>query len=89
MIIIKRSGRNEKFSAEKVRLSIAAASETAGQPMNVSDLNLVMSDLMDVIGKRERIKSLHLQIIVMGILRYRGYNGVLEAYVDYYRNNKA
>lgn len=88
MIIIKRSGRTEKFSEEKVRLSIAAASETAGQPMNVSDLNLVMNDLMDVIGKRERIKSLHLQIILMGILRYRGYDGVLDAYVDYYRNNK-
>lgn len=88
MIIIKRSGRTEDFSAEKVRLSIAAASESAGQPMNVSDLNLVMSDLMDVIGKRERIKTSHLQIIVMGILRYRGYDGVLDAYVDYYRSHK-
>lgn len=88
MIIIKKSGRTEEFSKEKIRLSIASASESAGQPMNQSDLNMVMKDLADVIGNSERIKSVHLQIIVMGILRYRGYDGVLDAYVDYYRHNK-
>jgi len=88
MIIIKKSGRTEEFSKEKIRLSVAAAGENAGQPMNESDLKIVMNDLADVVGKRERIKSVHLQIILMGILRYRGYDGVLDAYVDYYRHNK-
>lgn len=89
MIIIKKSGRAEDFSEKKVRLSIAYASEDAGQPMNESDLNRIMKDLADVIGGREQVKSEHLQIIVMGLLRYRGYDGVLDAYVDYYRHNKA
>lgn len=88
MIIVKKSGRTEEFSMEKTRLSIASASESAGQPMNESDLNMVMKDLADVVGERELIKSVHVQIIVMGILRYRRYDGVLDAYVDYYRNNK-
>ncbi|MDD3744593.1 MAG: ATP cone domain-containing protein, partial [Lentimicrobiaceae bacterium] len=46
MTVIKKDGRIQDFDIEKMRLSIAYASDDAKAPMTDSDINLVVKEVM-------------------------------------------
>lgn len=53
MTVIKKDGRIQDFDIEKMRLSVANASDEAKAPMSSSDINLVIRDVMASIESGE------------------------------------
>lgn len=85
MTIIKKSGRKETFSSEKLLNSIAAASDEAKQPLNKSDLNTILVDFQQIVKGKDLITTQQIDVIVNGLLYSKGYFGILEKYVSYYK----
>lgn len=83
MTIIKKSGKKEEFSPEKLSRSIAVASEEAKQPLNESDIKGIVSDFQQIVKGKELITTQQIDIIVNGILYSKGFFGALEHYVSY------
>ncbi|NLL91683.1 MAG: hypothetical protein GX222_04595 [Ruminococcaceae bacterium] len=83
MRIIKRSGQNEKFSLNKLRLSVTYASDRSGKPLNKGDLDVVVSEIMQIIGNRDSIKSVHIKMITAGVLYVLGFREISKQYSDF------
>jgi transcriptional regulator NrdR family protein len=83
MVIIKRSGITEPFTLDKIKASLAASSDEAGQPIPESDLKYLAADLLDILEGKESVRSEHIVIIVAGLLYTSGYQGILEQYLAY------
>lgn len=83
MRTIKRSGQYEEFSLDKLRLSITCASDEAGRPLNRGDLNVVVSEIMEIIGRRENIKSVHIKMITAGVLYVLGFREISKLYSNF------
>jgi len=85
MIIIKKSGKKEEFSAEKLSRSIAAASDEANQPLTESDLKMILAEFRQIISGKDLITTQQIDVIVNGLLYSKGYYGILEQYKSYYK----
>lgn len=85
MLIIKRSGKTEEFSIDKIRAALAACSDEADQPFNESDLKRLTADLEQIISGKESLTTGQIVVIVAGILYTQGYFGALEHYLSYNR----
>lgn len=83
MTIIKKSGKKEQFSIEKLSNSIAAASSEANEPLNESDLKIIISEFNQLVQGKNFITTGQIDVIVNGILYSKGFFGVLERYVSY------
>lgn len=83
MTIIKKSGKKEVFSAEKLSNSIAAASSAANELLSESDLKMLVAEFQLIVKGKELITSQQIDVIVNGLLYSRGYHGALEHYVSY------
>jgi|GEM_PF-526919 len=85
MKILKKSGALEEYSSEKIKSSLAAASDEANQPLNESDLRRIIASLHEVIEGKEVVATHHITIIITGILYTKGYYGVIDKYLTYVR----
>lgn len=83
MTIIKKSGKKEVFSSEKLSRSIAAASEEATQPLNESDIKGIVMDFQQIVKGKDLITTQQIDVIVNGLLYSKGHFGALEHYVSY------
>jgi len=83
MTVIKKSGKKEAFSTEKLMQSIAAASDEAKEPLNESDLKILLAEFQMITKEKNLITSQQIDIIVNGLLYSRGFHGVLAHYVSY------
>lgn len=88
MTIIKKSGKTEDFSAEKLSVSIASASDEAGSPLNESDLNSIVSAFLDITKGKSEISTTNIDIIICGILYSRGYQNTLKSYSSFVKKKK-
>ena len=84
MKIMKRSGVIEDFFTDKLKISLAAISDEANQPLNESDLNLLILELDQITKEKELITTDQLTVIMAGLLYTTGFIGVLE----YWKNQK-
>lgn len=83
MVIIKKSGKKEAFSADKMKASILAASEEAGQPLPDSDLRRLLAEFQQIVSGKDLITTQQMDVIINGLLYSKGYYGALEHYVSY------
>ena len=79
--VIKRSGASEEFSAEKIRNSLAVASDETNQPLNMADINMVVTDVARIIEGKTEIQAFDLYMVVLGILSARGFTAIRDSYV--------
>lgn len=83
MTIIKKSGKKEEFSPEKLSRSVLAASEEANQPLSENDAKGIVLDFQQIVKGKDLITTQQIDIIVNGILYSKGFFGALEHYVSY------
>lgn len=83
MTIIKKSGKKEDFSVEKLSRSISAASDEANEPLNEGDLKLILAEFRQIVTGKELMTTQQIDIVVNGILYSKGYYDILERYVSY------
>lgn len=87
MKIIKKDGRLEEFSINKIKTSIENAAYDSHSFLNESDLNILVSDVVKTIKnirKDSLITSSYEVIgIIFNVLMRDGFNNVLKAYVEF------
>lgn len=88
MIIIKKSGKEEEFSADKLLCSISAASDEVKKPLNESDLKVFLANFQKILEGKTSISTCQIEIIVFGLLYEMGCTEILENYAAYSRNRK-
>lgn len=80
MTVIKKSGKKEDFSDEKLLKSITAASVVSGEDIN---LKLIMAEFQQIVRGKELITTQQIDVIVNGLLYSKGLFGTLEQFVSY------
>lgn len=83
MVIIKKSGKKEAFSADKFKSSIAAASEEANQPLSDGDLRKLLTDFQQIVNGKDLMTTQQIDVVINGLLYSKGFYGALEHYVSY------
>lgn len=83
MVVIKKSGKKEEFAPGKIYQSIAGANDETDEPMNESDLKVVISDLRHIVEGKDQIDTFQIDVIVSGLLYTRGLMKTLKQYSNY------
>lgn len=83
MTTIKKSGKKEEFSPEKLAFSIATASDEAQQPLTKSDVKRLVSEFQQIVNGKDLITTQQIDVVVSGLLYSKGYHGVLKSYTSY------
>lgn len=84
--VVKRSGRPEKYKEDKVARSIKNAADRADIQINTSDLNIILSDIEDVLFKSDKSslkKTTDVRDVLLKILSRTGYSKIRDAYEAY------
>ena len=85
MTIMKKDGRIQGFDIEKMRLSVANASDDAKAPMSSSDINLVIKDVMESIEAVEtqyHLNTAMLRKFIIDSLKKFGFTIVAKHYSE-------
>lgn len=83
MQIIKKSGKKEDFSIEKIKSSLNGASRDAGIVISDGDMRRILSELQQMVKDKELITSQHINVIISGLLYTNGYHNILEYYANF------
>lgn len=87
MKILKKDGREQEFNKEKLRTSIYNSSKEADVMLNESDLNILIEDIVDKIGKVRKDNSLTSSYEIIGIvtdvLKKDRFIDALKAYIGF------
>jgi transcriptional regulator NrdR family protein len=84
--VIKRSGNKERFSAEKIRNTLAAASDENGSPLGSGDLQYLSIAVEKELESRETVSSREILFTLIDILRENGHNALADSYISYVTN---
>lgn len=82
MNIVKKSGKLEQYTRDKIRRSIGAASDESTQPLTESDLSRLVRDFDQIAEGKETMTSQQVAVVIIGLLYANGYRGVLEKYAQ-------
>lgn len=88
MIIIKKSGKKEDFSVEKLTNSIVAASKEANEPIDERTLKRIIAEFQLIVKGKNLITTQQIDVIVYGLLYSKGYYGTLNHYVSYHKKRQ-
>lgn len=82
MKVIKRDGRLEEFMIDKIRTSVARASDEAHSPLTDGDLNVIIERIMKDLNNpnKDQIQSSEIRKIVSEKLNYCGFKNVAKRY---------
>jgi transcriptional regulator NrdR family protein len=86
LTVIKRSGKEEAFSPDKIKNTLAAASDEMGRPLNAGDLRILVSSVESRLSGREKISSREVLMTLIDLLREEGYSDLAGRYVGYVTN---
>ncbi|WP_296112443.1 ATP cone domain-containing protein [uncultured Anaerococcus sp.] len=84
--VVKRSGRFEKYKEDKIARSIKNTADRADIQINTSDLNIILSDIEDVLFKSDKSslkKTTDVKDVLLEILSREGYSKIRDAYEAY------
>lgn len=84
MTVIKKSGKKEDFSVEKLSGSITAANAKTDEPLEISAL---IAEFRQIVNGKELITTRHIDIITYGLLYSKGLMKTLLKYISYDKNN--
>lgn len=80
MTIIKRSGKKEEFSIDKVARSMTAAAREAQVPMSDQEVTRMTAEVQRFIGNKEFTTTYEIGVIISGLLYINGFTRLLEFY---------
>ena len=80
LTVIKRDGRTEPFSADKIEATLLSVGDESGAPMNRSDIKIIISDMLRILDEKTSVRSQDIYIVLLGILTASGYGSVAKAY---------
>lgn len=80
--VLKKNGSIEPYNKEKIYHSLAGASDSAGQPMTAADIELIISDVENIVEKTslKLISTQKLRESILHSLIKNGYSKVAESY---------
>lgn len=85
MIVIKKSGRKEDFSSQKLASSIRSANQKTDETV---DVNSLVYDFDRIVSGKDLITTKQIDIIVYGLLYALGHLQTLIAFVSYDKKDK-
>lgn len=80
MTVIKKSGKKEDFSPDKLSSSIKKANEKTEEAIDVDSL---VADFNRIVNGKELIATKQIDIIVYGLLYSKGWLQTLVAFISY------
>lgn len=82
MKVIKRDGREQDFKIDKIKTSVMRASDDAGEPLNVSDIDNVATNIMKTLNSmnKEKFSADEVSETVLDELNKSGFQHIAEAY---------
>lgn len=80
LTVIKRSGKQEPFSEEKVARSLANTSDEAGQAFTRGDVSSMVQELVRMLQEKTTVSSREVYVMIVGILFTRGFAAVAARY---------
>lgn len=80
MTVIKKSGRKEEFSVEKLSNSIKAANMSTDESLNIT---LTVAEFQQIVKGKELMTTQQIDVVVYGLLYSKGLLKTLMKYVDY------
>lgn len=80
MMVVKRSDQQEKFSLEKLSISIAAANSETQEKL---DIGLLLAEFQNLVVDKEYITTGQITVLVCGLLYTKGARETLEHYYDF------
>jgi transcriptional regulator NrdR family protein len=88
LTVIKRNGENQVFDIEKIKNSLAAASDESRAPLNKSDINNIAHCLERIVADKTVIHSKEIYTVLAGILYVQGFREFLKEYGDFADNKE-
>ena len=87
MKVIKKDGRIQELSGDKIKTSILSATNSARALLNESDINILVEDIIKTLEstrKEDGITSSYEIIgVVIEMLKRDGFSDVIDKYVSY------
>lgn len=80
MTVIKKSGKKESFSAEKLSHSIQSANLSTDEPLN---LPMMIVEFQQIVKGKDLMTTQQIDIIVYGLLYSKGLLKTLMQFVAY------
>jgi len=80
MTVIKKSGRKEEFSVEKLLHSITSANAKTDELLTI---NTLVAEFQQIISGKDRITTQQIDIIVYGLLYSKGLLKTLINFISY------
>lgn len=78
--VLKKEDFLEKFSEETIYYSISGASDSIHMMMTDSDIQMIVKEVREMIGKRRIVSSPEIRKIVTAALIKNGFTAVARAY---------
>lgn len=87
MKIIKKDGRIEDFNINKIKTSIENAASDGETMLNESDLNILVSDIQNILEETRKdsfiTSSYEVIGVIFNILKRDGFSKLLGSYVEF------
>lgn len=86
MTVVKKSGKHEEYSSEKLTRSLQRANNGTGEEIDLKSLSL---EFYRVVEGKSFITVQQIDVIVCGLLYTQGYKKTLDAYLSYDEKNRS
>ncbi|MDL2233132.1 hypothetical protein LJC63_06075 [Ruminococcaceae bacterium OttesenSCG-928-L11] len=79
-MVQKRSGKMEAFDIQKIKNTLAIASDELGRPLGHSDIKLVTSPVLKFVEGKETVTSKEIYGVVVDSLEQSGFRELADSY---------
>lgn len=87
LTVIKRQGREEPFNIEKIKTTLAAASDDFGQPLGSGELRNLADGILGQFAGKETVTAKEIFNAVLEALRSQGFGALATFYSESSLNN--
>lgn len=86
MTVVKKSGKHEEYSSDKLSRSLKLANQGTAETI---DLNTMVVEFYRIVEGKTFITVKQIDVIVCGLLYTQGLYKTLEAYLSYDEKNRS
>jgi transcriptional regulator NrdR family protein len=80
LTVLKRSGRIETFDPEKIKHTLASASDELGRPMNQADIDRLVEPVVRLAEGKQPITTREIYETIVKSMAESGFTQLAEAY---------
>lgn len=87
MKVLKKNGEMQDFKPDKIRLVLERISDESHQPLTASDINAIITDIVEAIERwpYNTINTLGIRYIVGETLKKSGFSHIAKVYDSFER----